>query len=106
MDEFQNFATLSLAGMLSELRNYRVGLILSHQHLSQLGPEIRDAILENAGTIVSFRLGVKDAEILTREFWPEFSEKDLIALPNYHFYLKLTIDGAVSRPFSGETLGP
>lgn len=106
LDEFQSFTTLSLANMLSELRKYRVSLILAHQYLSQLDPEIRDAILGNAGTIVSFRLGVPDAEILAKEFYPEFSVEDLIGLPNYHIYLKLMIDGRVSKPFSAETVKP
>jgi hypothetical protein len=104
LDEFQNFATLSFAGMLSELRKYRVNLVLSHQYLSQLDLQIRDAILGNAGTIVSFRLGLADAEILEKEFYPEFEAADLINLPNYSIYLKLMIDGVVSKPFSAETL--
>jgi Helicase HerA, central domain/TraM recognition site of TraD and TraG len=104
LDEFQNFTTLSLASMLSELRKYRVSLTLSHQYLSQLEPEVRDAILGNVGTIISFRLGVPDAEILAKEFYPEFSVEDLINLPNYHIYLKLMVGGVVSRSFSAETL--
>jgi type IV secretory pathway TraG/TraD family ATPase VirD4 len=104
LDEFQNFTTLSLATMLSELRKYRVNLVLAHQYLSQVDPEVRDAILGNAGTIISFRLGVTDAEILSREFHPEFSVQDLVGLPNYRIYLKLMIDGAVSKSFSAVTL--
>jgi Helicase HerA, central domain/TraM recognition site of TraD and TraG len=104
LDEFQNFTTLSLATMLSELRKYRVSLTLSHQYLSQLEPEVRDAILGNVGTTISFRLGVPDAEILAKEFYPEFSVEDLINLPNYHIYLKLMVGGVVSQPFSAETL--
>lgn len=104
LDEFQNFTTLSLANMMSELRKYRVNLILAHQYLSQLDEQVRDAILGNAGTIVSFRLGLADAEILTKEFWPEFSAEDLIRLPNYSVYLKLMVGGAVTKPFSAETL--
>jgi Helicase HerA, central domain/TraM recognition site of TraD and TraG len=104
LDEFQNFTTLSLANMLSELRKYRVSMVLAHQYLSQLDVEVRDAILGNAGTIASFRLGVPDAEILAKEFYPEFSVEDLINLPNYHVYLKLMIEGRVSKPFSAETL--
>jgi len=106
LDEFQNLATLSLANMLSELRKYRVNMILSHQYLSQLDPQVRDAILGNTGTIISFRLGLTDAEILAGEFYPFFSAKDLINLPNYHIYLKLMIDGVVSQPFSGATVTP
>jgi hypothetical protein len=104
LDEFQNLATLSLANMLSELRKYRVNMILSHQYLSQLDPQVRDAILGNVGTVISFRLGLSDAEILSGEFYPAFSASDLINLPNYHVYLKLMIDGKVSQPFSGETV--
>src|SRR5258705_13955277 len=104
MDKFQNFPILSLANMLSELRKYRVNMILAHQFLSQLDLNVRDAILGNVGTIISFRLGLTDAEILAKEFYPTFSAKDLINLPNYHIYLRLMIDGVVSQPFSGETV--
>jgi TraM recognition site of TraD and TraG len=106
LDEFQSFTTLSLANMMSELRKYRVSLILAHQYLSQLDLQVRDAILGNAGTIISFRLGLADAEILSKEFWPESSAEDLIRLPNYQIYLKLMANGAVTKPFSAETLEP
>ena len=78
----------------------------SYQYLTQLDPQVRDAILGNTGTIISFRLGLTDAEMLSGEFYPFFSATDLINLPNYHIYLKLMIDGVVSQPFSGETLQP
>ena len=90
--------------MLSELRKYRVNLILAHQYLSQLDLQVRDAILGNAGTIISFRIGLADAEILEKEFYPEFSTGDLVRLPNYNIYLKLMVDGMVSSPFSGESV--
>ena len=106
LDEFQSFTTLSLASMLSELRKYHVGLILAHQHLSQIDLQIKDAILGNASTIISFRLGLQDAEILAKEFHPVFDADDLINLPNFHIYLKLMIDGVVSRPFSAVGLAP
>lgn len=104
IDEFHTFTTLSIATMLSELRKYRVGMILTHQFLSQVDGQIRDAILGNAGTLIAFRLGVTDAQLLEPEFLPEFSAGDLIGLPNYHIYLKLMVDGVVSAPFSGQTI--
>lgn len=103
-DEFQTFTTLSLTTMLSELRKYRIGLTLSHQHLSQVDPDIRDAVFGNVGTIVSFRVGAPDAGYLAREFAPVFSPDDVIGLPRYHIYAKLLIDGEPSRPFSAETV--
>lgn len=104
LDEFHCFTTLSLASMLSELRKYRVSLILAHQYLTQLDERVRDAILGNAGTLITFRVGLWDAEILEKEFRPEFRASDLIRLPNYEIHLKLMIDGRVSRPFSASTI--
>lgn len=105
LDEFHAFATLSLAGMLSELRKYRVNLILAHQYFSQVDTTIRDAVLGNVGTLICFRVGAQDAPLLSREFAPEFGAEDLLRLPNFNVYLRLMVDGSVSRPFSAETLG-
>ncbi len=106
LDEFQSFTTLSVAGMLSELRKYRVGLILAHQYMDQLAPEIRDAVLGNAGTIVCFRVGPGDVSVLGRYFSPELEPLDLMNLPNYHVYVRLMVDGQATRPFSATTLQP
>lgn len=106
LDEFHNFTTLSLVGMLSELRKYRLNLILAHQYLAQLDERLLAAILGNVGTIISFRIGPSDSEIIAQEFAPEFSATDPVNLPNYHIYLKLMIDGRVSSPFSAATLPP
>ena len=104
LDEFHNFTTLMLANMMSELRKYGVGLVLAHQYLHQLDPEIRHAVLGNAGTIVSFRVGPEDASLLAREFQPKFEVLDLLNLPNRSIYLKLMIEGSPSKPFSAFTL--
>lgn len=106
LDEFQSFATTSIASMVSELRKYGVGLILAHQHLEQLTPEIREAVLGNVGTVISFRVGPEDARYLAREFEPAFKPLDLVNLPNHHVYLKLMIDGTPSQPFSAVTTAP
>jgi len=104
LDEFHAFTTLSLAGMLSELRKYGIGMTLAHQYLAQLDPLVREAILGNAGTVVAFRVGAADAEFLAQEFAPTFSALDLMNLPNRHVYLRLIVDGAPTAPFSARTL--
>ena len=106
LDEFHNFTTQILVLMLSELRKYRLSLVLAHQYLTQLELPIRDAVLGNVGTIIVFRIGAGDAEIFAQEFAPEFKLTDFTNLPNYHIYLKLMIDGKISRPFSAVTLPP
>ena len=104
LDEFHIFTTHSLANMLAELRKYGVGMVLAHQYLSQLDLAVRDAVLGNVGTHVAFHLGPPDAEVLAQEFAPVFNAQNLASLPNRHIYVRLMIDGAVSRPFSGETI--
>lgn len=106
VDEFQNFATESFAGILSEARKYRLDLILAHQYVAQLKEEVRDAVVGNAGTLVTFRIGADDAEFFEKEFSPEIMALDLVNLPNQKIYLKLMIDGVTSRAFSANTLPP
>jgi CxxC-x17-CxxC domain-containing protein len=110
VDEFQNFATDSFAGILSEARKYRLDLIVAHQYIGQLitdtTTKVRDAIFGNVGTLISFRVGAADAEFLEKEFAPEFDVRDLVNLENYNIYLKMMIDGVSCRPFSATTLPP
>ncbi len=105
-DEFQNFTTLSIASMISELRKSHVSMILAHQYLSQLTSEIRSAVIGNAGTLIVFRLGAEDASFIAKELKPKIQEHDLMHLPNYDMYLKLAIDGAPSGVFSATALPP
>jgi hypothetical protein len=104
IDEFQSFTTLAVANMFAELRKYRVGFTVAHQYLYQLETEVRHAVLGNAGTLISFRVGADDASFLAREFQPQFEPIDLMQLENRHIYLKLMIDGMPSKPFSAVTL--
>ncbi|MBU3031670.1 TraM recognition domain-containing protein [Paracoccus marinaquae] len=73
IDEFQSFTSRSLADMLPSLRKYGVGLTLATQSTAGTDTAITDAILANTGTIIAFRVGPKDAEVLTRVF----GERDL-----------------------------
>jgi hypothetical protein len=100
IDEAHSFITRSFADILSEARKYRLGLFMTHQYIDQLHEDIRSSIFGNVGTLISFRIGAKDAECIAKEFYPLFNELDLINLPRYSMYLKLMIDGETSRPFS------
>ena len=106
VDEFQSFTTLALVNMFSELRKYRVGFTVAHQYLHQLELDIRHAILGNAGTVISFRVGAEDAPYMEKEFAERFEQVDLLQLPNYRIYLKLMVGGMPTRPFSAVALPP
>lgn len=81
-------------------------MTMAHQYMDELDPDVQHAVWGNAGTLISFRLGAKDAPLLAREFAPRFDAVDLLNLPNYDIYLKLMIDGTPSQPFSATTLLP
>jgi hypothetical protein len=110
MDEFQNFATDSIAIILSEARKYLLCLIMAHQYIGQLAEnndtQIRDAVFGNAGTMVSFRVGAEDAEFLEKEFSPVFDQNDIINVEKYTANIKLLINNTASRPFNMHTIMP
>jgi len=106
LDEFHIVTTLSLATMLSELRKYRVGFTLAHQYVAQLSEDVQAAVFGNAGTVIAFRIGAPDAELLAAQFWPTISKPDLVRIPNHHMYVRLLVDGMPTEPFSAETIDP
>jgi hypothetical protein len=106
VDEFQSFGSDSIASILSEARKYRLSLVLSHQYVEQLRPEIRQAVFGNAGSIIAFRVGQADAELLEREFGHAFQAQTFTRLSNYHVLCKLVTNGEHLEPFAGKTLPP
>jgi DNA-directed RNA polymerase subunit RPC12/RpoP len=106
VDEFQNFAVESFAGILSEARKFRLCLTMAHQYIAQLSDEVREAVFGNVGTMITYRVGSPDGLYLEKELAPRFTPEDVINLPKYNIYLKLLIDGVTSLPFSAVTLPP
>ena len=104
IDEFHNFTTSAFGSVLSEVRKYRLCLTLAHQYLEQLGDETKGAIFGNIGTLISFRVGSRDAQEISVALDGFFRPEDCISLPEYNIYLKLEIDGQASIPFSAETM--
>jgi hypothetical protein len=103
VDEFQNFATPDFAQILSEARKYRLNLTVANQFISQMDEEVKNAVFGNVGTIMSFAVGVADANYLTREFQPIFDEEDLINVEKFHAYTKTLIGNEPTPPFSMDT---
>src|SRR6185503_17853877 len=106
VDEFQSFANESFADILSEARKYKLDLTIAHQYIEQMSEEVRAAVFGNVGTMIVFRVGAFDAEVLEKEFGPVFTAEDLVNLGFVQIYLKLMIDGVTSPPFSATTLPP
>lgn len=106
VDEFQNFANASFADILSEARKYKLNLTIAHQYVEQMDEDVRAAVFGNVGTMITFRVGATDAEMLEKEYAPQFTIEDLVNLGFTQIYLKLMIDGLTSAPFSAVTMPP
>jgi hypothetical protein len=106
VDEFQNFSTDSFATIMSEARKYHLNLIVANQFTTQLTEEIRDAVFGNMVTIVSFRVGQNDVDVLARYFQPAFEADDLLRVPNFNTITRTLIGGVPTQPFSMSTLPP
>lgn len=106
VDEFQSMMNEAFADILSESRKYKLALTLANQYIEQMEEKVRDAVFGNIGTLVCFRVGPFDAEILKTVFEPTFTAEDLASLGIGQIYLTLMIDGVGSPPFSAETIPP
>ncbi len=106
VDEFQSMMNEAFADILSESRKYKLALTLANQSIEQMEEKVRDAVFGNVGTLVCFRVGPFDAEVLKTVFEPTFMVQDLVGLGIGQIYLTLMIDGVGSTPFSSETLPP
>jgi hypothetical protein len=106
VDEFQNFASDSFADVLSEARKYKLSLTIAHQYIAQMPENVRDAIFGNCGTLISFRIGPVDAEVMSQQFAPVFEPEDFANLGRFQIYLRLLVDRVGTRPFSAGTLAP
>lgn len=101
IDEFQNFTTDSIATILSEARKYRLNLTIAHQFLGQLTEKIRDAVFGNVGSLLVFRVGAPDAEVLAKQLGGGvFTPSDLTNLDNFRGVLKLLVEGETTPAFS------
>jgi hypothetical protein len=70
VDEFQTFSSDAFASLLSEARKFATHFALSNQYTDQLPQAVRSAVIGNAGTLVVFRVGSRDSELLAPEFRP------------------------------------
>jgi type IV secretory pathway TraG/TraD family ATPase VirD4 len=99
VDEFQNFTTDTFATILAEARKYRLNLNITNQYFAQLTEHIRDAVIGNVGTLISYRIGAEDAEFLSHEM-AGVNIEDLTNLDRFQTYVKLLVDLTPTKPFS------
>ncbi len=106
IDEFQNFTTDAFTSILSEARKYRLCLALSHQYIEQIPPAIRGAVFGNVGSLVSFRVGHSDAEVLFKEFGKIYPLEMFVGLDRFQIIARLSVNGSTGDAFKAQTLSP
>lgn len=107
LDEFQDYLSLptDFTDVLTQSRGLGLGLVLAHQHLKQLSPDVRSAISANAQTSIMFRLGDEDASAIARPS-PDLEANDFANLPSFSAYARVLVDGQSSGFGSIETKPP
>src|ERR1700728_4501752 len=92
--------------MLAEARKYRLCLNLSHQYIDQVSLPVRQAVFGNVGTLIAFRIGYADAEVMEKEFGNTFSTAAIADLDRYEVVVKLLVEGTNLEPFRAKILPP
>jgi hypothetical protein len=83
VDECHLFLNENYFTILKEGRKYKVAAILATQDFASVPPKLTDTILSNVANLISFRVGFKEANLLSREF-PTFQTKDVQNLQKFH----------------------
>ncbi len=104
VDEFQNFATPRFSEITSEGRKFHVALIASHQNIAQVEDQnILKVVAGNANTIVCLKASPDDEKFILPFMEPEVLKGDIVNLPPYRFFMKVTNDVS-ENAFSGITI--
>ncbi|AXB46164.1 hypothetical protein BAY59_34370 [Prauserella coralliicola] len=105
VDEAHNFLNLPYAmeDMLAEARGCRLSMTLAHQHLGQLGKDLKEGISTNARSKILFNASPEDARELARHTAPRIGEHDLAHLGVFHAAVRLVVGGEETQPFTVTT---
>ena len=104
VDEFQNFATPRFSEITSEGRKFHVSLTASHQNIAQVDDQnILKVVAGNANTIICLKASPDDEKFILPFMEPEVEKGDLVNLPPYHFFMKVTNENS-ENAFSGQTV--
>jgi hypothetical protein len=106
LDELQLYSNpQALTSLLAEARKYRVAVWSATQSLGSLDSDsVLPIVLSNAANFISFRVSQKDAVEIAPMLDDAVKPQDLVALPRFHGYARLMVNGEVQAPFSFSTV--
>lgn len=106
LDEFAEFMDLPIdtESMLAQARKYKIGMVLAHQHMKQLKPSVRDAVVSNARNKIIFQANTDDGQLLRHELHGKVDVEDLTDLQAHEVIASLMAGFDTSGPMSLKTL--
>lgn len=96
----------NLADMLARARGHGLEIVAALQHLGQVPPQLRAALLSEARTKVALQPGADDAVTLARAFGPLVRPDDLLTLEPHTALATIAIAGHVTPPVTITTAPP
>lgn len=104
IDEVQDYlrTTTDVSDVLAQARGLGVGLTLAHQHLAQLTPSLKSALLANARSRVCFQLSPEDAAVMAKTD-SRLTTLDFQQLGAFEAYVRLLAHGQGTAWASGKT---
>lgn len=96
IDEFQLFTNSSMLDILKEGRKYKLSLIMASQDMAVIDEKLSRVML-NSGNLVVYRLGYREASMLSKEL--DMMPQDLQYIEKYHVaYLTQKQKGIAKAP--------
>lgn len=90
IDEMQRYVRVGDVGdALARARGLGVGFTLAHQHMGQLTPGLREAVMANARSKVAFQLSPSDAKTYAGISGGQLEAADFQSLPAFQSYAQL-----------------
>lgn len=106
-DEVQRlrYVPINFADMLSLTRADKVGLVMANQYMSQLAPDMQNA-MTNVATMVATRMDGTDARHWQQFMGNSVTPDDLMNLEPYEALGRLAVPGGVSEPVTFKMFAP
>lgn len=107
LDELQSLATLpfGVEYLFERARGLGCGVTVATQALGRLPDAVRQSLLGNVGTLISFQVGHDEATRIAREL-PGLSAEDIQALRRYEVAGRISSGDGGVRVMTGRTEGP
>jgi hypothetical protein len=108
LDEAHHYVNLplDLELMLVEARSMGLGMVFAHQHMAQLPPDMKQALMHSAQTKLVFQTSGDDARHMANLMGKEISDDDLMRLAKYEVVGRIATPAGVSPALTLSTYKP